>query len=83
MEMDLDRGKKKEMEDSIIMDGEQIKEIMDKAGTTHSGRPYQYKINRKNREITKREGLESDEEEVEYLCDTEKIEEITHATYDI
>ena len=38
---------------------------MDKARTTCSRRPYQYKINRKKREVSEREGLESDEEEVE------------------
>jgi hypothetical protein len=32
MERDLDRGKKKEMMDPIMMDEEQIKEIMDKVG---------------------------------------------------
>jgi hypothetical protein len=33
------------------MDGYHIKEIMDKAGMMHNERPYQYKINRKKREI--------------------------------
>jgi len=32
--------------------------------------------------IAEREGLESGEEEVEDLRGTEKIEEISHATYD-
>jgi hypothetical protein len=35
---------------------------MDRAGVTHSGRPYQYKINSKKREVAEREGLDSDEE---------------------
>jgi len=35
---------------------------MDKEGTMRSGRPYQYKINRKKRAVAEREGLESDEE---------------------
>jgi hypothetical protein len=32
-----------------------------------NGRPYQYKINNRKREVAKREGLESVEEEVEDL----------------
>jgi hypothetical protein len=48
----------------------------------HSGRPYQYNINRKKREVAKREGLDSDEEEVEDLCAMGKIEEILCATYE-
>ena len=62
MEKDLDRGKWKEMRDKIMMDEEQIKEIMDRAGTPHSGRPYQYNIDSKKRVVVEREGLESDEE---------------------
>jgi hypothetical protein len=42
----------------------------------HSGVPYQYKMNTKKRVVAAREGLESDEEEVEDLWDVEKIEEI-------
>jgi hypothetical protein len=34
---------------------------------TRSGAPYQYKVNTKKRVVVKREGLESDEEEVEDL----------------
>jgi hypothetical protein len=33
----------------------------------HIERPYQYKINRKKRAVTEREGLDNDEEEVEDL----------------
>jgi hypothetical protein len=51
-------------------------------GTMHSGRPYQYKLNRKKRVVAKREGLESDEEEVEDLCVVEHIEEILCTTYE-
>jgi hypothetical protein len=51
MEKDLDRGQKKETMEPIMMDEDQIKEIMERAGTTHSRRPYQYKINRKKREV--------------------------------
>jgi hypothetical protein len=69
----MDKGKKKEVMEPIMMDEENIKEIMDKVGTTDSKRPYQYKINRKNRAVAHREGLESDEEEVEDLCATYKI----------
>jgi hypothetical protein len=46
------------------------------------GRPYQYKINSKKRAVAEREGLDSDEEEVEDLCAMGKIEEILHATYE-
>ena len=82
MQRDLDRGKKKEMMDPIMMDEEHIKEIMDKEGTTCSERPYQYKINRKKRVVAEREGLESDEEEVDNIHATWKIEAILCATYD-
>jgi hypothetical protein len=37
------------------------------SGTTCSGVPYQYKVNTKKRAVAVREGLESDEEEVEDL----------------
>jgi hypothetical protein len=50
---------------------------------THGGIPYQYNLNRKKRAAVKREGLESDEEEVDYLCAIEHIEEILCATYEI
>jgi hypothetical protein len=66
----------------IMMDEDHIKEMMDKLGMTRSGRPYQYKINIKKRELPEQEGLESDEEEVEDLLAMGKIEEILHATYD-
>ena len=49
---------------------------------TRSGVPYQYKVNTKKRTITAREGLASDEEEVEDLRVVDKIEEILHATYE-
>jgi hypothetical protein len=39
-------------------------------------------MNNKKRAITDREGLESDEEELEDLRVVEKIEEILHATYE-
>jgi hypothetical protein len=55
---------------------------MDKVGIMCNKIPYQYNINRKKRVVAKREGLESDEEEVEDLHATENIEEILHATYD-
>jgi hypothetical protein len=51
MEKDLDRGQKKEEMDPIMMDEDQIKEIMDRVGMMCSGRPYQYKINRKKRAV--------------------------------
>jgi hypothetical protein len=49
---------------------------------THSRAPYQYKVNTKKRVVTEREGLESDEEEVEDLQAVEKIEEILCAMYE-
>jgi hypothetical protein len=54
-------------------------------GTTrkmHSGVPYQYKVNTKKRVVAMREGLESDEEEVEDLWAVEHIQEILRATYE-
>jgi hypothetical protein len=39
-------------------------------------------MNRKKREIVEQEGLDNDEEEVEYFRMTRKIEEILHATYE-
>jgi hypothetical protein len=70
------------MMDPIMMDEEHIKDIMEKEGMMQRRRPYQYNINRKKRVVAEREGLESDEEEVEDLCAIEKIEEILCAKYD-
>jgi hypothetical protein len=55
---------------------------MAKDGKMHSGVPYQYKMNNKKRAIADREGLASDEEELEDLWAMEKIEEILCATYE-
>ena len=63
----MNKGKKKESMDPIMMDEDQIKKIMTIAGNTHSGAPYQYKMNNKKRAIADREGLERNEEEVEDL----------------
>jgi hypothetical protein len=76
MEEEMDKGKKEEALDPIMMEEDQIKQIMETTGRTHSGAPYQYKMNNKKRAIATREGLASDEEEVEDLRDVEKIEEI-------
>jgi hypothetical protein len=46
---------------------DQLKWILLSSGTTCSGVPYQYKVNTNKRAIAAREGLESDEEEVEDL----------------
>jgi hypothetical protein len=51
-------------------------------GKTRSGVPYHYKVNTKKRAIVEREGLASDEEEVEDLWVVENIEEILHTTYE-
>jgi hypothetical protein len=50
-----------------MMDDDQIKWILASLGTTRSRVPYQYKVNTKKRVIAMREGLASDEEEVEDL----------------
>jgi len=55
---------------------------MKKSGMTHSSRPYQYKMNKKKRAISDKEGLESDEEEGEDLEAMEWIEEILRVTYE-
>jgi hypothetical protein len=49
------------------MDEKQIKWISASSGMTRSGALYQYKVNTKKRVVAKREGLVSDEEEVEDL----------------
>jgi hypothetical protein len=82
MEGEGDKGKKEEALDPIMMDEDQIKRIMETTGKTRSGVPYQYKLKTKKRVIAMREGLASDEEEVEDLQDVEKIEEILRVTYE-
>jgi hypothetical protein len=68
--------------DPIMMDDEHTKEIIWSVGVMHSRQPYQYKMNSKKRVVAKREGLDSDEEEVEDLHTTGHIEDILHATYE-
>jgi hypothetical protein len=82
MDRDLERGQKKEAMEPIVMDEEQTREIMERAGEMYNRRPYQYKKNSKNRAVSKREGLGSDEEEVEDLCAVGQIEEILRTTYE-
>jgi hypothetical protein len=48
----------------------------------HSEVTYQYKVNTKKRVVDAREGLASDEEEIEDLWAVEQIEEILCATYE-
>jgi hypothetical protein len=68
MEGGKDKEKKEEEPlDLILMDDDQLKWILASLGMTRSGAPYQYKINTKKRDIAEREGLASDEEEVEDL----------------
>jgi len=67
MTEDMDKGKKKEVMDPIMMEEDQINLIMEIIGKTRSRVPYQYKMNNRKRAIDDREGLESDEEEVEAL----------------
>jgi hypothetical protein len=61
-----------------MMDTDQIKRIMETNRKMHSGVPYQYKVNTKKRSKVVREGLASDEEEVEDLQAMDHIEEIMH-----
>ena len=83
MEVGKDKGKQEEEPlESIMMDDDQIKRIMAKTGNTHSGVPYQQKVNTKKRVVAMREGLASDEEEVEDIQVVEHIEEILCATYE-
>ena len=82
MEEEMDKGKKKEAMDPIMMEQDQIKQIMENVGKSRNIIPHQYKMNNKKRSIADREGLESDEEEVEDIRAMEKIEEILHATYE-
>jgi hypothetical protein len=56
---------------------------METTGKMRSGVPYQYNMNNKKRAIVDKEGLVSDEEEVEDLQVMEQIEEILHATYEM
>jgi hypothetical protein len=83
MEEEIDKGRKKEPIDPIMMEEDQIRQIMATTGRMRSGVPYQYKMNNKKRAIAAWEGLASDEEEVEDLQAVEQIEEILHATYEI
>jgi hypothetical protein len=75
-------NKEEELLDPIFMDDDQLKWNLASSRTTHSGVPYQYKVNTKKRAVAAREGLVSDEEEVEDLRAMEQIEEIMHATYE-
>ena len=66
MEGGKDKGKKEEEPlDPIMMGDDQIKWILVSTGKTRSGVPYQYKVITKKRTVAAREGLVSDEEEVE------------------
>jgi hypothetical protein len=56
--------------------------FLDTTGKMRNRVPYQYKVNTKNRVVAVREGLASDEEEVEDLWAVKQIEEILHATYE-
>jgi hypothetical protein len=83
MEEEMDKGNKKEAMDPIMMEEDWIKKIMENVGKMRSGVPYQYKMNNKKRAIADRQGLESDEEEVEDIRDVNNIEEILCATYEM
>jgi hypothetical protein len=78
-----DKGKKEEEPLALIMmDDNKIKWIFASKGRMRSGVPYQYKMNTKKRVVAVREGLASDEEEVENLQDVEQIDEILCTTYE-
>jgi hypothetical protein len=64
MEDEMDKGKKEEAMDPIIMEEYHINNIMETTIKMHNGVPYQYKMNNKKRVVVDREGLASDEEEV-------------------
>ena len=53
MEKALESIQKNEPMDPIMMDEEQTREIIRKEGVTCSGRPCQYKMDRKKREVAK------------------------------
>ena len=55
---EMDRGKKEEALDPIMMEEDQTKKIMEIAGRMHSGLPYQYNTNNKKRVVDARKGLE-------------------------
>ena len=57
----MDKGKKEEALDPIMMEEDQNKKIMETNGRTRSRVPYQYNINNKKRAMEDREGLTSDE----------------------
>jgi hypothetical protein len=82
MNKEMDKGKKKEAKDPIMMEENHINKIMEKYGKTCNEIPYQYKMNNKKNSIAHKEGLVSDEEDVEDLWDVEHIEEILRATYE-
>jgi hypothetical protein len=76
------RETQEETLDPIMMDDDQIKQIMVIARKMRRRVPYQYKVNTKKRAVTTREGLASDEEEVDDLWDVDQIEEILCTTYE-
>jgi hypothetical protein len=83
MEGGKDTEKKKEEPlDPILMDDDQLKWILASSIMMHSDVPYQYKVNTKRRVIVEREGLASNEEEVEDLWAMEQIEEILRTAYE-
>jgi len=83
MDREMDKGKKKDAMDPIMMEEYQIKKIMEKSRKMRKRRPYQYKMSNNKRDISDREGMASDEEEIEDLWVVEQIEEILCETYKI
>jgi hypothetical protein len=68
MEGGKDKGKKEEEPlETIMMDDNQLKWILVSTRKTRRGIPYQYKVNTKKSVVAVREGLVSDDEDVEDL----------------
>jgi hypothetical protein len=83
MEGGKDKDKKEEEPlELTLMDDDQLKWILASSGMTHSRVAYQYNMKTKKRVVVEREGLASDEEEVEDLRAMENIEEILRTTYE-
>jgi hypothetical protein len=55
---EMDKGKKEEALDPIMMEEDQIKKIMETVGRTHIEVPYQYKMNNKKRAIAARKAYQ-------------------------
>jgi hypothetical protein len=73
LEEEMDKERKHELIDPIMLEEDQIWQIMVTTRRTRNGVPYQYKMNNKKRSVDAREGLASDEEEVEDILAMDQI----------